>query len=149
MAYPATDSDRAAAEALGTTIADALVKQGFDACYKPSDSGAMVQAFAKYRFELTPAIQPLETAPRDGTMLHLLVDYSEGDHPLEDDTIAWTIGFGGFNDDGSDHWKFAGWCWIHDHFTEGQGRVIGWAPYTTPSRNNGPAEPAATHKETP
>ena len=77
---------------------------------------------------------PIEQAPRDGTMVALLVDYSgEGAHPLEDDTVAWTIGANNLDNDGEDTWRFAGWCWSHDHFTEGKGRVIGWAPWNPAS----------------
>lgn len=75
----------------------------------------------------------LDTAPRDGTMVRLLVDYSEGEHPLEDThDEAWTIGFNNDVNDGQDTWKFAGWCWSQDHFTEGKGRVLGWLPYSRP-----------------
>jgi hypothetical protein len=74
---------------------------------------------------------PMDTAPRDGTIVRLLVDYSgEGEHPLEDDEIAWTIGANSSQDTGEDEpWRFAGWCWSHDHWTEGKGRPIAWAPF--------------------
>lgn len=79
--------------------------------------------------ELAP--RPINTAPRDGRLLRLLVDYSgEGaDHPLEDAPQAWTVGFNNFDNVEEDQWQFAGWCWSHDHFTEGRGRVIGWLPF--------------------
>jgi hypothetical protein len=78
---------------------------------------------------------PVEAAPRDGTTLMLLVDYSaeEADHPLEDTAgLAWTIGHNNFDNDEEDVWKFAGWCWTHDHYTQGRGRVIGWLPLRGP-----------------
>ena len=79
--------------------------------------------------------RPIATAPRDGEMLWLLVDYGdstgrdgEGAHPLADAGTAWTIGFNNHDNDGEDVWKFAGWCWCRDHFAEGRGKVIGWMP---------------------
>lgn len=79
---------------------------------------------------LPHAPQPIETAPRNGSMLRLLVDYADAEngHPLEDAAVAWTIGFNNFDHDGEDVWKFAGWCWTHDHFTEGDGRPTHWLP---------------------
>ena len=74
--------------------------------------------------------QPMESAPRDGTMVRLLVNFD--DHATEDTTgPAWTIGAN--NDDNVDHsgrtgWQFAGWCWTHDHFTEGKGTPVAWLP---------------------
>jgi hypothetical protein len=79
------------------------------------------------------AALPMETAPRDGTMIRLLVEFT--DHATEDCAgPAWTIG--ACNDDEvmADEragWQFAGWCWTHDHFTEGEGRPIGWLPMLT------------------
>jgi len=73
-----------------------------------------------------PDWRPIEEAPKDGTLLLLLVDYS-GDQagaPLEDDTLARTIGANNFDNDGEDAWRFAGWCWSHDHYTEGQRRPV-------------------------
>jgi hypothetical protein len=74
--------------------------------------------------------RPMETAPRDGTMVRLLVQFEEN---ATEDTPepAWTIG--ACNDDnvGEDErigWQFAGWCWEHDHFTEGKGAPVGWLP---------------------
>jgi hypothetical protein len=72
-------------------------------------------------------------APRDGTMVRLLVDYADGGGPLEDAQIAWTIGFNGLEGTGEDEWKFAGWCWTHDHFTQGSGKPVGWLPWSNPS----------------
>ena len=31
-------------------------------------------------------------------------------------------------DDQRAGWQFAGWCWSHDHFTEGKGTPVGWLP---------------------
>ena len=73
---------------------------------------------------------PMETAPRDGTMIRLLVDFTE--HATEDTPEpAWTIGANNdanVGDDEREGWKFAGWCWTHDHFTQGEGTPVGWLP---------------------
>ncbi len=73
---------------------------------------------------------PMNTAPRDGTVVRLLVQFEE--HLIEDtDEPAWTIG--ACNDDlvpedERTGWQVAGWCWEHDHFTEGKGTPVGWLP---------------------
>lgn len=70
--------------------------------------------------------RPMETAPRDGTMVRLLVDFDE--HSTEDGLDpAWTIG-AITNDELDAEFQFAGWCWDHDHFTEGKGKPVGWLP---------------------
>ncbi|WP_458068694.1 hypothetical protein [Rhodanobacter sp. BL-MT-08] len=81
------------------------------------DQGNSVAALAR----------PIESAPRDGRMLQLLVQFDEH---ATDDTLgpAWTIGSNSFDENGEDNWQFAGWCWDHDHFTEGKGTPVGWAP---------------------
>ncbi|MCD7039696.1 hypothetical protein LRQ11_23365 [Pseudomonas sp. MAFF 311095] len=73
-----------------------------------------------------PGWQDMDSAPRDGTMLRLLVEFE--DHSTEDADQAPTIGANNFDNDGVDRWKFAGWCWSHDHFTEGRGIPVGWLP---------------------
>lgn len=79
---------------------------------------------------------PIETAPRDGTLLRLLVDYTdEGENPLEDKYQAWTIGLNQFSDTGEDVWDFAGWSWEQDCFTAGVGKVIGWLPFHSSSHD--------------
>ena len=68
--------------------------------------------------------RPMDTAPRDGSMLRLLVRFE--DHATEDTTEpAPTIGA---YSEGAECWQFAGWCWTHDHFTEGKGTPVGWLP---------------------
>lgn len=73
---------------------------------------------------------PMETAPRDGTMVRLLVQFD--DHATEDtEGPAWTIGACYDDNVGEGEgfgWQFAGWCWSHDHFTEGKGVPVGWLP---------------------
>jgi hypothetical protein len=84
---------------------------------------------------------PMDTAPRDGTMLRLLVKFDE--HATEDTSApAWTIGANEFDANGNDEWRFAGWCWTHDHFTEGKGTPVGWLPMlaAAPSHHDDPAK---------
>lgn len=69
---------------------------------------------------------PIEIAPKDNTLLLLLVE--PDDHATEDAALCRTIGGNNLDNDGDDRWQFAGWCWSHDHFTEGTGKVIGWLP---------------------
>lgn len=71
---------------------------------------------------------PMDSAPRDATIIRLLVEFEE--HSLEDsnDPVQ-TIGHNNFDNDGLDNWTFAGWCWTHDHYTQGVGRPIAWAPF--------------------
>lgn len=81
---------------------------------------------------------PLDTWDRRDDPVLLLVDYSadDADHPLEDAELAVTIGHNDDHHVGDDEgvgWQFAGWCWTHDHYVEGKGKVIGWLPIT-PSR---------------
>lgn len=73
-----------------------------------------------------PHWRDMATAPRDGTLVRLLVEFTE--HATEDADQAPTIGANNFENDGEDRWQFAGWCWSHDHFTQGQGEPIGWLP---------------------
>jgi len=79
---------------------------------------------------------PMETAPKDGTMVWLLVDYTGEDacHPLEDAPQAQTIGANTDDNMGPEEgqgWLFAGWSWEQDCFTQGQGKPIGWRPLAT------------------
>lgn len=74
--------------------------------------------------------QPIATAPKDGTLVLLLIE-PDGDreNPLEDTAEgSRTIGQNNFENDGDDKWEFAGWCWSHDHYTEGHGTPSHWQP---------------------
>ena len=76
---------------------------------------------------------PMNTAPRDGSLVRLLVEFE--DHATEDeDGPCPTIGANNHDNDGEDTWLFAGWDWCHDLFTQGVGKPIGWLPMldTTP-----------------
>lgn len=70
---------------------------------------------------------PMTSAPRDGTMLRLLVVFT--DNATEDTAGACaTIGANSFDASGDDEWKLAGWNWQQDCFTQGEGRPVGWLP---------------------
>lgn len=73
-----------------------------------------------------PGWRDMETAPTDGTLVRLLVEFDE--HSTEDAEQAITIGANNLDNDEEDVWRFAGWCWTHDHFTEGKGKPVGWLP---------------------
>lgn len=73
-----------------------------------------------------PKWRDMDSAPKDGTLVRLLVAFS--DHPTEDADEAPTIGSNSFDNDERDEWTFAGWCWDHDHWTHGQGIPLGWLP---------------------
>lgn len=70
---------------------------------------------------------PMETAPKDGSMLRLLVAFE--DHATDDSAEpSPTIGFNNLGNTGEDGWQFAGWSWQQDCFTDGVGEPIGWLP---------------------
>lgn len=87
-----------------------------------------------------PGWQDMATAPTDGTMVRLLVEFEE--HPTEDADQAVTIGANNFDNNGEDNWQFAGWCWSHDHFTEGKGTPAGWLPMLDEPKLRAPAHTA-------
>ncbi len=99
--------------------------------------------------DLVEAARSMETAPTDGTMVRLLIDYSpQANHadidktegagyvwpwtPLEDAEQAWTIGFNNFQNTGTAEWQFVGWDWAQDVFVQGRGKPIGWLPWENP-----------------
>ncbi|WP_296276644.1 hypothetical protein [Pseudomonas sp. UBA7530] len=85
-----------------------------------------------------PRWRDMATAPRDGTLVRLLVEFTE--HATEDTDQAPTIGANNFENDGEDRWLFAGWCWSHDRFTQGQGEPVGWLPMLDEQRRIAPAQ---------
>lgn len=90
---------------------------------------------------------PMDSAPKDGTMVRLLVDYSgeHGCNPLEDADQAQTIGANNDSNVGDNEgkgWEFAGWNWQQDHFTHGCGTPIGWLPFVAPSASLATPSPA-------
>lgn len=73
--------------------------------------------------------RPMSTAPRDGSMIRLLVQFTE--HGTSDgfgSGPAWTIGANTYDDSGDDEWFIAGWNWQQDCFTAGEGEPLGWLP---------------------
>lgn len=77
--------------------------------------------------ELKHVWRDMSCAPKDASIVRLLVNFEEGS--FEDDTspVA-TIGTNHFSNTGVDEWLFAGWSWTHDCFTQGIGTPIGWLP---------------------
>lgn len=74
-----------------------------------------------------PDPAPMKDAPRDGTMLRLLVLFDEDS--FEDSLEpCWTIGFNNLANTQEDRWQFAGWDWCHDRIIEAKGQPIGWLP---------------------
>lgn len=91
--------------------------------------------------ELPDGFQPMDTAPRDSTMLRLLVKPDlEAFTSFEDtaDAPYETIGFNNLENTDIDTWEFAGWDWSHDCFVTGHGEPIGWAPLQPPEKLDGP-----------
>src|SRR5690606_942024 len=89
--------------------------------------------------------RPIETAPRDGTIIRLLVEFE--DHATEDtEGPAWTIGHNSRDNTGDDEWQLAGWCWNHDHYTEGRGKPVGWLPMVDPLASTPPSAPVGVEQ---
>ena len=82
---------------------------------------------------------PLETAPRDATILRLLV--KGGNAPLQDidqETLWETIGFNSFDHNEESDWKVAGWNWRQGCFDSCVAHeVIGWLPFETIKKREG------------
>ena len=74
--------------------------------------------------------QSINTAPKDGTMLCLMIATENREHSLEDtDGLSKTIGFNSFKETGEDRWEFVGWCWDQWAFTNGIGTPVLWKPF--------------------
>lgn len=75
-----------------------------------------------------PKWRDMANAPRDGTLVRLLVEFTE--HATEDSDAmpCPTIGANSFDQTGEDVWQFAGWSWEQDCFTHGEGEPVGWLP---------------------
>lgn len=71
------------------------------------------------------------SAPKDGTLVRLLVEPDPEAHTSFEDSENHyeTIGFNQLSDSGDDDWHFAGWDWSHDCIAQGHGKVIGWRPF--------------------
>jgi len=88
-----------------------------------------------------PKWRDMATAPRDGTLVRLLVEFTE--HATEDSDAmpSPTIGANSFDHTGDDAWQFAGWSWEQDCFTQGAGEPVGWLPLLyTPHADPGEVE---------
>lgn len=77
--------------------------------------------------ELKSAWNSMKSAPKDGTIVRLLVRF-ETNQLDDDDEVSATIGTNGCENDCIDEWKIVGWCWSHDCFTSATGEPIGWLP---------------------
>jgi len=78
-------------------------------------------------------MKDINTAPKDGTMIWLLVKSDKEDWcPLEDEELCWTIGFNQLDLCGIDEWQFVGWNWEQDSFRDGSGEVLGWTDLQKP-----------------
>lgn len=77
----------------------------------------------------------MESAPKDGTMLRLLVRPDREEFTAFHDSLApfETIGFNNLENTEEDLWEFAGWDWSQDCFITGRGEVIGWTAMLEPS----------------
>ncbi|MCC3679189.1 hypothetical protein LLE81_00060 [Staphylococcus epidermidis] len=81
--------------------------------------------------------RPMESAPKDGTLLRLLVEFDDcaiddGEGPFA------TVGQNFLDTTGEDAWQFVGWDWEQDVFVDGIGRPVGWMPMLA-----APPQPAA------
>lgn len=76
---------------------------------------------------MTRTGRDMATAPKDGTILRLLVQFQG--HSFQDShDPCWTIGFNNLENTTEDRWQFAGWDWCHDCIVEAPGTPIGWLP---------------------
>jgi len=74
---------------------------------------------------------PMETAPKNCTLVLLLLAHDDSlDNAIEgeEEHLPRTIGHNNCEHDGEDRWRFAGWNWENDYYTEGVGTPIGWMP---------------------
>jgi len=78
---------------------------------------------------------PIEHYRKDGRLVLLKV--RNGDHPTENAPWWVTIGSNNYENDGIDEWSMAGWCWSHDHWTDGNGEILGFIEIGKPTTNAG------------
>lgn len=77
------------------------------------------------------AWKDMSNAPKDGTILRLLVNPDRDEFTAFDDSLTpfETIGFNNLENTEEDRWEFAGWDWSQDCFITGRGEVIGWMQF--------------------
>lgn len=81
----------------------------------------------------------MASAPKDGTLLRLLVDFE--DHATEDSSEPCaTIGANNLDHTDVDEWQFAGWSWQQDCWTQGVGKPVGWLPMLAATPPAAPAQ---------
>lgn len=123
------------ATAADIAVATAIVshQRGY-AVKLPSQAHYATQAVARHALASQfPAFKPMHTWDKRDEIVLLLVDYAGDDaaHATDDANVAVTIGHNNDHNVGEGEgsgWQFAGWCWSHDHYTQGVGQVIGWLP---------------------
>lgn len=73
--------------------------------------------------------QPIETAPKDGTLVFLLISTADDEQftAMEDSNPSRTVG-AYFCDLDPPCWQFAGWSWEQDRHMNGIGTPIRWQP---------------------
>jgi hypothetical protein len=94
--------------------------------------------------------RPIETAPRDGTLVLLQVEQTaemeRSNNPTEDELTYRTIGSNNVENDGEDAWSFAGWNWENDYWTQGEGTPVKWMPVPPANLSQEENAPAALHE---
>lgn len=117
----------ATTSAAGTTAAP-VNPEGRDSVTNAHALASREEAPAAAGAAQAVAWRDMATAPKDGTLLRLLVEFehhdtedAEGPHP--------TIGSNTWdNHHDFDEWQFAGWNWEQDCYTQGVGKPVGWLP---------------------
>lgn len=112
-------------------IRDAL--ESATGCKAPHNLGGSVGAApgSKTSASVEGEWWPMASAPKDGTMLRLLVVPDQEEFTAFDDSLTpyETIGSNNLSDTQEDRWEFAGWDWQQDCFINGRGEVIGWTAF--------------------
>lgn len=88
---------------------------------------ARIKELEAQRDELSPWL-PIESAPKDGTDILLLIENSS--NPMQDELQS--VSIGAFNIADDNEWTFAGWHWEQDCYERGDGTPIGWLPLPQP-----------------
>lgn len=90
-------------------------------------AAALTSRLWKKETHVNKAWQPISTAPKDGTLVLLLIGPYDRENPLEDTARgSRTIGQNNLKNDGEDKWLFAGWDWEQDEYVQGEGTPVAW-----------------------